>query len=56
MTKERDSQTRGEQRERRAPEPSKMGVSGRSVRTLLDIIRRRGQQRSTIRNQGHAVR
>ena len=56
MTKENNSDTRGERRERRRRSRRKMGVSGRSVRILQDIIRRRGQRRSTSPNRGRAAR
>ena len=56
MTEKSDSETKGERRERRRRSRRKMGVSGRSVRTLQDIIRRRAQQRSTGRNRGRAAR
>lgn len=44
MTNEGNSETKGERRERRRRSRRKMGISGRSVRVLQEIIRRRVQQ------------
>ncbi len=56
MTKDSEPETKGERRERRRRSRRKMGVSGRSVRVLQEIIRRRGQQRSPGRTRGRPGR
>ena len=44
MAEQEERDTKGERRENKRLKRSRMGVSGQSVRTLQDIIRRRSQE------------